>query len=274
MKSKMGTSIRALAAVFLALSAMEYAAAADAQPGADASAAAPRPGATQNGAPPIKVVSITFLGNKKISTQELTDVVAQTPLKIGAPVGAPVVAPAMKAIVAYYKKKGMTPTLSPDIIEDPKGVSFVQIIVDESTAYGDVSGLVSGGTPLIFCGVKAGPPSGSGPSNYRDPTPVPSKGLASISFVGNKKISTEQLQSAVAEAGLKLGMAVNPAVVAPATKALLDLYRKNAAALSVSPDIIENSQGLVAVQFVIDETGSKGDLGLLVPNGGPRIFCH
>jgi hypothetical protein len=97
------------------------------------------------------VVSITFLGNKKITTEELEKAVATTDLKVGGPVGFSIIAPAMKAILAYYKEKGVALNLSPDIIEDPKGIAFVQFIIVEGGAKGDVGGLVSSGGPQIFC---------------------------------------------------------------------------------------------------------------------------
>jgi hypothetical protein len=244
------------------------------------------------------VVSITFLGNKKIATEELEKVVGGTGLKIGGEVNFSIIAPAMKAILAYYKEKGVALSISPDIIEDPKGIAFVQFIIDENASNGDVGGLVSSGGPQIFCSAKAGgaapggpvgagspggapggAPSGSGgtpPATARktDNTPIPASGIVSITFVGNKKFGTEDLQKVVGDSGLKLGISVGPAVIAPAMKAIVEHYQKGGANLNVSPDIIEDAKGIVAVQFIIDESGKKGDIGGLVSSGGPHIFCE
>jgi hypothetical protein len=238
------------------------------------------------------VVSITFLGNKKIATEDLQKVVAGTGLKIGGEVNFSIMAPAMKAILAYYKEKGVSLSLSPDIIEDPKGIAFVQFIIDESATKGDVGGLVSSGGPQIFCSAKAGgaapvgapggapgrAPGGSGgpATTFKktDNTPIPASGIISITFVGNKQFKTEELQKVVADSGLKLGIKVGPAVIAPAMKAIVAHYQKDGANLNASPDIIEDAKGIVAVQFIIDESGKKGDIGGLVSSGGPHIFCE
>jgi len=217
----------------------------------------------------------------------------------------------MKAILAYYKEKGVSLSLSPDIIEDPKGIAFVQFIIDENASKGDVGGLVSSGGPQIFCstagaqgggapgggqggpagaGAPGGPggapgagpggaPGGAGGApaatfTKTDNTPIPASGIVSITFVGNKKFKTEELQKVVAESGLKLGIAVGPAVIAPAMKAIVAHYQASGASLNVSPDIIEDAKGIVAVQFIIDEDGKKGDIGGLVSSGGPHIFCE
>jgi hypothetical protein len=234
-------------------------------------------------------------------------VVAGTGLKIGGEVNFSVVAPAMKAILAYYKEKGVSLSLSPDIIEDPKGIAFVQFIIDENASKGDVGGLVSSGGPQIFCSAAAASvggalPSGGGPGGAGGPagapgaapgagqggaggtppatakktdnTPIPASGIVSITFVGNKKFRTEELQKVVADSGLNLGISVGPAVIAPAMKAIVEHYRKSGANLNVSPDIIEDAKGIVAVQFIIDENGKKGDIGGLVSSGGPHIFCE
>ncbi len=251
------------------------------------------------------VVSVTYLGNKKVETAELEKAVTASGLKVGGPVNHSVIAPAMKAIVAVYKQKGVNLSVSPDIIEDPKGIAFVQFIIDENASGGDVGGLVSSGGPQIFCkasgsqsgapagepggapggpgagpgGAPGGAPGGSGgppPSNSAktDNTPIPDQGIVSISFVGNKKVKTEELQKVVDASGLKLGIKVGPAVIGPAMKAIVDFYHKNGAQLNASPDIIEDTKGIVAVQFIIDENGTKGDIGGLVSSGGPHIFCE
>jgi len=277
-------------------------------------AGGPPGGGAPTGAPQVKkdttpvpksgVVSITFLGNKKITTEELQKVVAGTSLKVGGEVNFSVISPAMKALVAYYKEKGVGFSISPDIIEDPKGIAFVQFIIDESTSKGDVGGLVSSGGPQGFCstaaaggaapggaapggaapgaaagGSPAGAPGGSGgapaaASSKKDATPIPVSGIVSITFVGNKKFKTDELQKVVTDSGLKLGISVGPAVIGPAMAAIVDVYKKGGATLNVSPDIIEDAKGIVAVQFIIDEAGKKGDIGGLVSSGGPHIFCE
>jgi len=289
---------------------------------ANAGAQAPGPGAggPPGGAAPTQVkkdntpvpksgvVSITFLGNKKITTEELQKVVAGTSLKVGGEVNFSVISPAMKALVAYYKQKGVGLSISPDIIEDPKDIAFVQFIIDENTSKGDVGGLVSSGGPQAFCstaapvggapaggsggaggpggapGAAAGAAPGGAPgaaggtpaatSKKTDNTPIPASGIVSITFVGNKKVATEELQKVVADSGLKLGIAVGPAVIGPAMKAIVADYQKKGANLNASPDIIEDAKGIVAVQFIIDENGKKGDIGGLVSSGGPHIFCE
>ena len=73
---------------------------------------------------------------------------------------------------------------------------------------------------------------------------------------------------------LKLGGVVGPAVIGPAMTALVDFYKKNGANLSASPNIIEDSKGITFMQFIIDENGTRGDIGGLVSSGGPHIFCE
>ena len=120
----------------------------------------------------------------------------------------------------------------------------------------------------------AGAP-GSGPAQMKkDNTPVPKSGVVSISFLGNKKLTTGQLQKVIDGTQLKLGGPVNFSVIAPAMKALLSFYHDNGVNLSISPDIIEDPKGIVAVQFIIDEGASKGDIGGMVSSGGPHIFCE
>jgi hypothetical protein len=97
------------------------------------------------------VLSITFLGNKKFTDEQLQEVIDGTELKIGGPVGFTIIAPAMKALLAFYKENGQTLSISPNIIEDPRGIVFVQFIIDENGTKGDVGGLVSSGGPHIFC---------------------------------------------------------------------------------------------------------------------------
>jgi uncharacterized membrane protein YgcG len=260
---------------------------------------------------PIRIVSITYLGNKKITTEQLQKAIATTDLKIGGEVNFSVVAPAMKAVLALYKQNGVSLSLSPDIIEDPKGIAFVQFIIDENGTGGDVGGLVSSGGPFIFCrkpgaqaggsapgsgapgGGQGGPggaasgggtpggsgaPGGSGgppPTAGRtDFTPVPSSGIVSITFLGNKKVSTEELKKVVDGTSLKLGVKVGPDVIAPAMKAVVSYYQQKGVSLSLSPDIIEDAKGISAVQFIVDEDGLKGDIGGLVSSGGPHIFCE
>jgi len=284
-------------------------------PGGPAPAGASQVKKDNTPVPKSGVVSITFLGNKKIKTEELEKVVAGTGLKIGGEVNFSVIAPAMKAILAYYKEKAVGLSLSPDIIEDPKGIAFVQFIIDENASKGDVGGLVSSGGPQIFCsaaasaaagapgggpagaggsggaggpgGAPGGAPPGAGPGGApgsaggtppaafkkTDDTPIPASGIVSITFVGNKKFKTEELQKVVTDSGLTLGIQVGPAVIGPAMKAIVEHYQKAGANLNVSPDIIEDAKGIVAVQFIIDENGTKGDIGGLVSSGGPYIFC-
>jgi hypothetical protein len=120
------------------------------------------------------------------------------------------------------------------------------------------------------------PPSGAAPAPAavkKDTTPIPKSGILSITFLGNKKFTSEQLQKVINGTGLKLGIKVGPAVIGPAMAALVDFYRKNGANLSASPNIIEDAKDITFVQFIIDENGTKGDIGGLVSSGGPHIFC-
>jgi hypothetical protein len=284
---------------------------------ANAGAQAPGAGAPPGGGPPSNagaaavkkdntpvpksgVVSISFLGNKKLTSEQLQKVVDGTQLKLGGPVGFQVISSAMKALVAFYKEKGVGLSISPDIISDPKGIDFVQFIIDENHDYGDVGGLVSSGGPQAFCKAPAPPAAGAGAAPggapgggapggasapgggappaaaaaKKDNTPIPASGVVSISFVGNKKFSSEQLQKVVDGTPLKVGNPVNHSVILPAMKALVAFYKENGAGLSISPDIIEDPKGIAAVQFIIDENASKGDIGGFVSSGGPHIFCE
>jgi len=120
----------------------------------------------------------------------------------------------------------------------------------------------------------AAPPSAPASAVVKkDTTPVPKSGILSITFLGNKKFTSEQLQKVIDGTELKLGIKVGPAVIGPAMAALVDFYRKNGANLSASPNIIEDAKDITFVQFIIDENGTKGDIGGLVSSGGPHIFC-
>jgi hypothetical protein len=119
------------------------------------------------------------------------------------------------------------------------------------------------------------PPPGAGAAEVKiDNTPIPKSGILSITFLGNKKFTSEQLQKVIDGTELKLGIKVGPAVIGPAMAALVDFYKKNGANLSASPNIIEDPKGITFVQFIIDENGTKGDIGGLVSSGGPHIFCE
>lgn len=107
----------------------------------------------------------------------------------------------------------------------------------------------------------------------KDNTPIPASGLVSISFVGNKRFTTERLQKVVDGTPLKLGVKLGPTVIAPAMQALFALYQQNGVNLAISSDIIEDPKGITAVQIIIDESSSKGRVGGLVSSGGPHIFC-
>ena len=117
-------------------------------------------------------------------------------------------------------------------------------------------------------------PSGSGPAGVKEgPAPSLNGVILSITFLGNKKFTSEQLQEVINGTELKIGGGVGPSNIGPAMKALVDFYHQNGANLSASPNIIEDPKGIVFVQFIIDENGTKGDIGGLVSSGGPHIFC-
>jgi hypothetical protein len=252
------------------------------------------------------VLSITFLGNKKFTNEQLQKVIDGTQLKLGGIVGPAVIGPAMTALVDFYHKNGANLSASPNIIEDSKGITFVQFIIDENGTRGDIGGLVSSGGPHIFCksaettasgggaapagggaprggapgggapggAPGGGPPGGGATEAKKDSTPIPASGVLSITFLGNKKFTTEQLQKVVDESQLKIGGPVNFSVIAPVMKALVSFYKEHGANLNISPNIIEDPKGIAFVQFIIDENGTKGDVGGLVSSGGPQIFCQ
>ena len=119
------------------------------------------------------------------------------------------------------------------------------------------------------------PPSGAGPADVKkDSTPIPKSGIISITFLGNTKFTSEQLLKAIEGSGVELGAKPGPDIIGPAMTALVDFYRKNGADLSASPNIIEDPKGITFVQFIIDENGTKGDIGGFVSSGGPHIFCE
>jgi hypothetical protein len=202
----------------------------------------------------------------------------------------------MTALVDFYKKNGTNLSASPNIIEDPKGITFVQFIIDENGNRGDIGGLVSSGGPHIFCksaettaagggaapagggAPRGGAPGGGAPGGgateaKKDSTPIPASGVLSVTFLGNKKFTSEQLQKVVDGTQLKVGGPVNFSVIAPVMKALVNFYKERGAELNISPNIIEDPKGIAFVQFIIDENGIKGDVGGLVSSGGPQIFC-
>ena len=115
------------------------------------------------------------------------------------------------------------------------------------------------------------PPSGDTPVVV-DTTPIPESGIISITFLGNTKFSSEELLKAIDGSGVELGAKPGPDIIGPAMTKLVDYYRNNGADLSASPNIIEDPKGITFVQFIIDENGTKGDVGGLVSSGGPQIF--
>jgi len=316
MKSKTAKSMIAIQVLIVFIMMWAFAANA-ADSGAPPAGAAPGAAATAKvdttPIPKSGILSITFLGNKKFTSEQLQKVVNGTELKLGGKVGPAVIGPAMTALVDFYKKNGANLSISPDIIEDSKGITFVQFIIDEAGTGGDIGGLVSSGGPQIFCksaetkaasggaasggggapgggaapsggaapggggaapGGGGGAPGGGGATEAKaDTTPIPKSGVLSITFLGNKKFTSEQLQKVVDGTELKLGGKVNAAIIGPAMTALVNFYKKNGANLNISPDIIEDPKGITFVQFIIDEAGTKGDIGGLVSSGGPQIFC-
>jgi len=309
MESKVLKSVIALKVVIVFVMMLAFVANA-AESGAPPSG--PGPAEVKKDSTPIPksgVLSITFLGNKKFTSEQLQKVIDGTELKLGGVVGPAIIGPAMTALVDFYHKNGANLSASPNIIEDTKGITFVQFIIDENASKGDIGGLVSSGGPHIFCksedttapggaapggaapggaapggaapggaapgGAAPGgaAPGGAATEAKKDRTPIPASGVLSITFLGNKKFTSEQLQKVVDGTQLKLGGPVNFSIIGPAMKALLAFYQKNGTNLSISPNIIEDPKGIVFVQFIIDENGTKGDVGGLVSSGGPHIFC-
>jgi hypothetical protein len=127
--------------------------------------------------------------------------------------------------------------------------------------------------PAAIAAEPGPPPSGAGqPEVKKDTTPIPESGIVSITFLGNTKFTSEQLLEAIDGSGVELGAKPGPDIIGPAMTALVDFYRKNGANLSASPNIIEDPKGITFVQFLIDENGTKGDIGGLVSSGGVHIF--
>lgn len=128
---------------------------------------------------------------------------------------------------------------------------------------------------FAFAGNAGAQTSGSGQAEVKgEAAPSLNGVILSITFLGNKKFTSEQLQKVIDGTELKIGGGVGPSNIGPAMKALVDFYHKNGANLSASPNIIEDPKGIVFVQFIIDENGTKGDIGGLVSSGGPHIFCE
>lgn len=119
------------------------------------------------------------------------------------------------------------------------------------------------------------PTSGAGPAEVKkDTTPIPESGIISITFLGNTKFTSEQLLKAIEGSGVEMGAKPGPGIIGPAMAKLVDFYRSNGADLSASPNIIDDPKGITFIQFIIDENGTKGDIGGLVSSGGPHIFCE
>lgn len=129
-------------------------------------------------------------------------------------------------------------------------------------------------TAFAAVAAEPGPPPGdAGPAEVKkDTTPIPESGIVSITFLGNTKFTSDQLLEAIDGSGVELGAKPGPDIIGPAMAALVDFYRKNGADLSASPNIIEDPKGITFVQFLIDENGTKGDIGGLVSSGGVHIF--
>lgn len=96
------------------------------------------------------IVSITFLGNTKFTSEQLLKAIDGSGVELGAKPGPDIIGPAMTALVEYYRKNGADLSASPNIIEDPKGITFVQFLIDENGTGGDIGGLVSSGGVHIF----------------------------------------------------------------------------------------------------------------------------
>lgn len=96
------------------------------------------------------IVSITFLGNTKFTSEQLLKAIDGSGVELGAKPGPDIIGPAMTALVEFYRKNGANLSASPNIIEDPKGITFVQFLIDENGTGGDIGGLVSSGGVHIF----------------------------------------------------------------------------------------------------------------------------
>lgn len=104
-------------------------------------------------------------------------------------------------------------------------------------------------------GPAGGPPGGPGgaPQAGGDTKVVVGK----VSFKGNVKFSDAELLKVVQ---LNVGDTMRQDLIKSALNRLITYYRSHGANLSVSPDI-DPTGGHATIQFVIDESGTKGDAG-------------
>lgn len=81
--------------------------------------------------------------------------------------------------------------------------------------------------------------------------------LTSIGFNGNTKFSDKQLMDVI---GMKVGDNLTKEMIGAAIQNIVDLYRNNGANLSISPNV-NPGKGVATIEFMIDESGTKGDAG-------------
>lgn len=109
------------------------------------------------------------------------------------------------------------------------------------------------------------PPAGSGGPGGASQSGGDTKVVVGVvSFKGNTKFTDAELAKVVA---LKAGDPMSQELVKGALNRLIAYYRSHGANLSVSPNI-NPAGGHATIQFVIDESGTKGDAGAAPAGGG------
>jgi hypothetical protein len=112
-----------------------------------------------------------------------------------------------------------------------------------------------GGPPSGGPGAPGGPPQSGGDTKVV---------VGVVSFKGNTKFTDVELLKAVS---LKTGDPMSQELIKGALNRLIAYYRSHGANLSVSPNI-NPAGGHATIQFVIDESGTKGDAGPSQAGGG------
>ncbi len=115
-------------------------------------------------------------------------------------------------------------------------------------------------------GGRGGPPSGGsgGPGGSPQSGGDSKVVVGAVSFKGNTKFTDAELLKAVS---LKAGDPMSSDLIKGALDRLITYYRSHGANLSVSPNI-NPAGGHATIQFVIDESGTKGDAGPSQAGGG------
>jgi outer membrane protein assembly factor BamA len=90
--------------------------------------------------------------------------------------------------------------------------------------------------------------------------------ITSIKFTGNKKFTEKQLLEAIK---VKVGDDLSSEIMDTLLTRVVDFYHKNGANLTVQPNLKpDQTKGTVDIEFIIDESGTKGNGGQYQPNQG------